>query len=130
MVDFGQAMLGLMFVTNPIKDMVTGVFILFAVGELHAIIRKDRMDAIRQNGNEIVQELSCSHLACPLVPFYVNKLGHAVDYVDYNEEAQLSLACAHFGYVNVDVSNRVVPQYRPVNSPCVTTFENNKKILG
>ena len=49
MVDFGQAVLNVVFVTDPVKYVVARVFILLAVGELHAIVGQDRVDAIGQS---------------------------------------------------------------------------------
>ncbi len=46
-VDFDQAVLDPMLVTSPVEDVVSCIFVLLAIGELHAIIGQDRVDSIR-----------------------------------------------------------------------------------
>lgn len=43
--NFCQAVLNSIFPTNPVKDVLKCRCILLAIGELHAIVCKDRMDA-------------------------------------------------------------------------------------
>ena len=61
-VDFGQAVLNAMLITDPVKYVMSGIFVLLTVGELHPIVGQDRVDAIGQSVDEVAQKLSRDHL--------------------------------------------------------------------
>lgn len=63
MVDLGKAVFDLMLMAHVIKDVKECPPIIFAVGELDAVIGEDGMDAVRHDCDEIAQELRSFHLA-------------------------------------------------------------------
>ena len=58
MVGLGQPMVNTMLVTNPIKDMLKGVKIAFAIRELDAVIGQHRVDLVGYHSHQVPQELS------------------------------------------------------------------------
>jgi|GEM_PF-6381903 len=58
MVDLGEALLNVMFLTCAGQDVLKGEFVTFPVCELNTIIGKNGMDFIGNGINEPVQEYS------------------------------------------------------------------------
>jgi hypothetical protein len=61
MVGFSQPMVDAILLTDAIKDMVKGIYITLAVGELDAVIGQHRVDLVRHGGNQVPEELSRDH---------------------------------------------------------------------
>ncbi len=104
MLDLGQPVLDLMFVADPVEDMMEGVFVVRHIGELDPVIRQHGVDGIRHGSDQIAQELGGDHFAGLPVQFNKGELGCPVD---CHEEAQLALGGLHLGNVDVEVAYRV-----------------------
>lgn len=103
-VHFSQPVVDLMFTADAVEDVFECKCILLAIGELDAVVRQDRVDLVGHSRDKIAQELSGHHLARPLMQFDIGELGGAVD---GHEEADFSLASAHFGDVDMEIPDGV-----------------------
>lgn len=66
----GETVLDLMFVADPVKDMVEGVFVAGLIGELDAVIGPHAVDGVRHGSD---------HLASLRVQFDESELAGPVD---------------------------------------------------
>jgi hypothetical protein len=78
--------------------MFHGIFDLFAMGELDAVVRQDDTDAIRQRLLEMAQKLRGLRLSGPFMQFGISKLA---DSVNGDEQIKPALGGMHFGDVDV-----------------------------
>ena len=53
MLDLGQPVLDLMFVTDPVEDVVEGIFVVRHIGELDAVIGQHGVDCIGHSSDQI-----------------------------------------------------------------------------
>ena len=104
MLDLGQPMLDVVFVADPVEDVVERITIAGAVGELDAIVRQHGMDGVRDGFDQIAQELGGRHLACLLMQFDKSELGRSVN---RDKEIQLAFGGLHLGDIDVKITNRV-----------------------
>ena len=77
--DLCQTMLDPVFIANTVKDVPTGRFVHFTVGELNAVIGEDGVDLVGQRLDNIAKETGCNHLPGFLVQFDIGELRSAVD---------------------------------------------------
>ena len=77
--DLCQAMVDPVFIAYTIKDVPTGRFVHFTVGELDAVIGEDGVDIVGQRLDNVAKELRCNHFPGFLVQFHVGELRSAVD---------------------------------------------------
>lgn len=78
MVHFCQSMIDLILAADVIKDVLERRCVLFAIGELNAVVCEKRMDLVGRCRGEIAQESSRNHLSCLLVSFDIGELGCAI----------------------------------------------------
>jgi len=65
--DFGEAVLNIILVADPVEDMFERAGMVSHVGELDTVVSQDRVNAIGDSSHEIAQKLGCNHLAGLLV---------------------------------------------------------------
>lgn len=61
--DFGEAVLDVILVADPVEDVFERAGVVSHVCELDAIVGQDRVNAIGNSSHEIAQKLSRNHLA-------------------------------------------------------------------
>lgn len=62
-LDLGQAVLNAALVTDPVEDMVEGIYVVGVIGELDTVVGQHRMDRIGHSLDQVAQELGGDHLA-------------------------------------------------------------------
>ena len=65
--DFGEPVLDVVLVADPVKDMFKRAGVVSHVGELDSVVGQDRVNAIGHSSHEIAQKLGCNHLTSLLV---------------------------------------------------------------
>ena len=100
----GQTMLDAVLVADAIEDVVEGVDVAGAVGELDAIVGQNGLDGIGDRRHQIAQELSGLHLTGCGMELGEGEFGGAVD---GHEEGEFALGRLHAGDIDVEVADRV-----------------------
>jgi hypothetical protein len=104
MMSFGQPMGDGVFLTDACKDVCEGIFILFPIRKLDAVIGEYGVKCVRNNCDTIAQEL-CRH---SLERFSVQLgIGELRGAVDGDKHVSLAFFGAHFGNIDVEVANWV-----------------------
>jgi hypothetical protein len=124
MIEFGEAMLDAELGAGQIKSVGTeGMSVreqLFDVpdtpsalwrGELKAVVREDRVNAVRHTLNEPSQEVRRDTPRGPLVELREGELAHPVD---RDEQIELALLGPHLRQIDVDVPERIGPELAPL----------------
>lgn len=63
MFHLGQPVLDVIFVADPVEDMVKGVFVPLLVGELDAVVGENRVNFVGYCDDQVPQELGGDHLS-------------------------------------------------------------------
>ena len=98
MVGFGQPRINPILLTDTIKDMVKGVDIALAIGELDAIISEHRVDLIGDGGHHVPEELSGDHFVGFCMQLGIGKFAGTV-----NGDKQVELAFFRADLCDVDM---------------------------
>jgi hypothetical protein len=75
----GEAMRNAMLLAYTPQDMLEGICILLAVGELATVVRQEGVDRVRDGSDEVAEELRRDGLEGLRVELGVGKLAGAVD---------------------------------------------------
>lgn len=110
MLNPSQAVFDAVFLADPTKDVMEGVSVRAAVGELDAVVGEHRVQGVWHRRDHIAQELRCCHLVSRRMQFSERELGRSVD---GNEEIELALSRLHFGDVNVEIADGVALEPLP-----------------
>ena len=102
MVGFGEAVLDAKLLADALKDMLEGVAIARAVGELNAIISEHRVDLIRHSGHQVPEELSRDHVVGVCMQLGIGQFACSSD---GDKQAKLAFFRAHFGNIDVEVAD-------------------------
>jgi len=97
-------MVNTMRLTNAIKEMMNGVHIALAIGELDAVIGQHRVDLVGYRGDQVPEELrgdSCVGLGMPL------GLGKLTGAVNRDTPGTLAFFRAHVSHSEVEVTDRI-----------------------
>jgi hypothetical protein len=78
MVGFSEAVLDARFLANAIEDMLEGLLIALAVGELNAVIGEHGVELIGHSGNQVAQELSSNCFGSVRMQLGIGKLAGTV----------------------------------------------------
>jgi hypothetical protein len=100
MVGFGQPRINPILLADAIKDMVKGVDIALAIGELDAIISEHRVDLIGDGGHHVPEELSGDHFVGFCMQLGIGKLTGAVN---GDQQGELAFFRADLGDVDMEV---------------------------
>ena len=114
MVGFGQQVLDPVGFANHVEAHlpgIGGVPIPWLVGELNAVVGQDRVDAV---GNGLKYMLKKLPGGAPVR--FVDEMGHGklAGAVDGHEEIELALGRLHLGDVDVEETDRVALELRPL----------------
>jgi hypothetical protein len=104
MIGFGEAVRDAVRLTHTRKDMLEGIVIPLAVGELNAVIRQDRVDFIGHGVDEVAQELRRDGLDGLRVQLGIGKLAGAVD---GDEQLEFAFFGPHFGDLDGEGADRI-----------------------
>jgi hypothetical protein len=99
MVGFGQPMGDAILTTATIKDMMKGIDIALAVGELNAVISSHRVDFIGHGGNHVPEELGRDHFVGCCMPLGI---GTCACPIDGDTQGELAFFRAHFGDIAME----------------------------
>ena len=77
---------------DTVEDVLEGVSIPFAIGELDAIVGEHSVDGVGDSRGEIAQELGGDHLSGLVVQFDEGELAGPID---RHEEIELALGCSN-----------------------------------
>ena len=78
-IDFGQPVLGAVFLADAVEQVLESPPILQAIGELDAVVREDGVDAVWHGGGQTAEELAGRGARLVRVQLGVSELGRAVD---------------------------------------------------
>jgi hypothetical protein len=100
MVGFGQPRINPILLADAIKDMMKGLDIALAIGELDAIISEHRVDLIGDGGHHVPEELSGDHFVGFCMQLGIGKLTGAVN---GDQQGELAFFRADLGDVDMEV---------------------------
>jgi hypothetical protein len=106
-IGFGEAALDAVLLAHTGKDMLEGILIPLAVGELQAVVRQDGVDLLGYDVDEVTQELRRDGLDGLRVQLGIGKLAGAVN---GDEQGEPAFFGTYFGNIDVEVSDRVSPE--------------------
>jgi hypothetical protein len=104
MIGFGAAVLDGVLLTHTRKDMLEGILIPPAIGELHAVVRQDRVDLLGYGVDEVTPELRRDGLDGLRVQLGIGTLARAVN---GDEQVEPAFFGTYFGHIEVEVSDRI-----------------------
>ena len=87
MVGFGEAVLDAKLLADALKDVLQGVSIALAVGELNAVISEHGGNLVGDGGHQVAEELGGDHVVGLFVPLGIGKFARTV-----NGDKQVELA--------------------------------------
>lgn len=99
-----QPVLDIILVTDPVEDVVGGIFIALLIGELDAIIGEDDVDAVGHGGDQIAQELGGIHLSGFVIEFDEGKFGCPVN---RHKEIEFALGRLDLGNIDMEIADRI-----------------------
>jgi hypothetical protein len=74
------------------------------IGELHAIVREDRVNLVRHDFDQIEEELLGGGTWCPFVQLDIGKLASPIN---GDKEMKLAFCGSHFGNIDMELANRI-----------------------
>jgi len=104
MLHFGQPVLDAVFAADAVEDVLQGVPILLAIGELDAVLGEHGVDGVGDDGHDVAQELGGHHLTGLLMQL---RIGEFRGPVDGHEEGELAFGRAHLGDLDVEIADRI-----------------------
>ena len=103
MLHLGQPVLDIVIAADAVEDVLEGVPVLLAVGELDAVVSEHSVDCVGDGSHEITQELGGGHLAS--LPMQL-RIGGLRGPVDGHEKVKLAFGRAHLSDVDVEITDR------------------------
>ena len=94
-----------MLAAHAAKDVFEGGRVAAPVCELYAIVGQHLMEPVGNCGNQVAQELGCSHLAGLLDKADKGELAGSVN---RHKEIQLAFSGLHFGDIDVKEANGIM----------------------
>jgi hypothetical protein len=104
MVGFGEAVLDAILLADALKDMLKGVDIALAVGELPAVIGEHGVELVGDGGHQVAEELGGDHV----VGFFVQLgIGKFTRPVNGDQQVELAFFRADLRDVDMDVAQGI-----------------------
>ena len=110
-INLGQSVLDPVLLADAVEDVMEGGAVAASVGELHAVVGENRVDAVGDGFDKIPEELGGSHLAGLLDKADKGELRGPVD---GDEQIELAFLRPHLGDVDVNVADGISLEAGPL----------------
>jgi hypothetical protein len=104
----GETVFNGQFAAGTIKEVLKGLFVLFPVGELNAVVGQYGMNSVGQRLGKLAQELCSLHFSGFFMQFDVGELAGAVN---RRKQIEPTLCGLYFGDIDVEIADRVAFEF-------------------